>query len=89
MTNHIVNGKELKKEKKRKESGPKKHQKEIEPIYHWILYGAGASVIFVLLALVNIQFLYLVPLGPILGTIGWLVKKIMNRFNLIDESYLK
>ena len=89
MTNHIVNVKELKKEKKLKKRGPRKPQKQMEPFYIWILYGAGAGIIFVLLAFVNIQFLYLAPLGPILGAVGWLIKKILYRYNLGEGSYLK
>ncbi len=89
MTDHIVNVKELKKKKKRKESGPKKPQKQMEPFYIWILYGAGAGIIFVLLAFVNIQFLYIAPLGPILGAVGWLIKKILYRFNFGESSYFK
>ncbi len=89
MANHVVNVKELKKEKELKDKIPKKSQKKMEPLYIWILYGTGAGIIFILLAFINIQFIYLAPLGPILGIVGWVIKKILYKFSLGENSYLR
>jgi len=77
---HIVNVKEMKRGKKNK-SAPV----IIEPIGRWLLYGAAISVFFALLGFLNIEFLYLTPLGIIIGVMSWGIKKLFNRWNLKDN----
>lgn len=56
-----------------------------EPIKRFIVYGALISVIFVLLGFVNIQFIYLSPLGLVIGVISWGIKNLFNKLNLKDN----
>ena len=77
---HIVNVKEIKRVKKsNSEPGV------IEPIGRWLLFGAAISVFFALLGILNIQFLYLTPLGIIIGAASWGIKKLFNKWNLKDN----
>jgi len=77
---HIVNVKEMKRGKKSKSVPDIK-----EPIGRWLLFGAAISVFFALLGILNIQFLYLTPLGIIIGVMSWGIKKLFNKWNLKDN----
>ena len=48
---------------------------------YWVLFGAGVGFIFVILALIiNKRFIFIAPLGPIIGFTTWHVKKFVGRF---------
>jgi hypothetical protein len=76
---HIVNVKEMKRKKKIKNVPDIK-----EPIGRWLLYGLVISAFFALLGIINLRFLYLTPLGIIIGVMSWGIKKLFNRWNLKD-----
>ena len=84
---HIVNVRELKREKKRRPKN-ESFNAEVEfkePIGRWLLFGTAISAVFALLGILNIQFLYLTPLGIIIGAASWGIKKLFNRWNLKDN----
>ncbi len=85
--NHFLNVKELKKKKKQKPGKPL--PKDNQPLILWILYGALGSSIFVFLAFINSKFLYLTPLGPLIGAISWLIRRFFRRHNLEDNQATK
>jgi len=84
---HIVNVRELKREKKRKSKTESLNSEDDikEPIGRWLLYGSVISAVFALLGILNIQFLYLTPLGIVIGVMSWGIKKLFNKWNLKDN----
>jgi hypothetical protein len=85
--NHFLNVKELKKKKKQKPEKPL--PKDNQPLILWMLYGTLGSSIFVFLAFINSRFLYLTPLGPIIGAISWLIRRFFRRHNIGDNHLIK
>lgn len=79
---HVINVPQIKKEKKLQEriqkKGPIVPKKELEPIQRYLITGISFSSIFVLLGFINIQFLYLIPLGPVLFAIIWYYRNKEN-----------
>jgi len=75
---HVINISQIKKEKKLQEKikreGPIVPKKEFEPIQKYLISGLSFSFIFVLLGFLNIRFLHLIPLGPVLFAIVWYYK---------------
>ena len=71
-------------EMKRKKKNPTKDVIK-EPIKRFIIYGAAVSVLFALLGFVNTAFIYLSPLGVIIGVISWGIKNLFNKLNLKDN----
>ena len=80
MPTQIVNVDEM----KRKKKIPAKPVIK-EPIRRFIIYGAVISIFFALLGFVNIQFVYLSPLGVVIGVISWGIKNLFNKLNLKDN----
>lgn len=76
----IVNVDEMKRKKKIPDKAVIK-----EPIRRFIIYGVLISVFFALLGFLNIQFVYLSPLGLVIGVISWGIKNLFNKLNLKDN----
>ncbi len=56
--------------------------------YSWILFGAAGSLIFAFLAIFHRQFLWLIPIGPIVGALSWGLRMLIRRLNLEKQDEL-
>ena len=75
----VVNVRELKKPKLERpnEEGAYWYNKA----WVWVLFGGFTSLFFVILALINIRFLFLIPLGPIIGLFSWGIRKYVRKYD--------
>jgi hypothetical protein len=82
-----VNVKQIKKEKTYK---PKPEDKLwFNQLRFWVLFGGAGSVFFALLGLFHKQFLWLIPICPIIGALAWFIKKAFRRFNIQSDEYFE
>ncbi len=74
---HVLNVKDL----KDKASGKSRLSGNLfwyDKLIYWILISLIGSAIFGGLALINIQFIYIAPIWPVLGMISWFIRKVMK-----------
>ncbi len=46
---------------------------------YWLMFGGIGSAIFAILSVINIRFLFLLPLGPYVAYLSWHLKKWVRK----------
>ncbi|KKQ51586.1 hypothetical protein A2865_01525 [Candidatus Woesebacteria bacterium RIFCSPHIGHO2_01_FULL_39_17] len=83
----IVNVSEIKKSKLEK---PKEEDSYwYNKAWAWILFGSFIGLIFVILALINVKFLILIPLGPVIGFLSWYIRRVVRSYDDKTKGFFR
>jgi hypothetical protein len=82
----VINVKQIKDEKKYK--GKPEDSYWYYQLKYWLLFGATASLIFAVLALFHKQFIFLIPVSPLIAGLAWWIRKLLRRYNLEENDKL-
>ena len=84
----IVNVKQIKSERVDKPEA--KDNSRYNTLKYWVLFGSGASLLFLIIGLFKSEFFWLVPLGPIVAAAAWYIRKFLRRTNLgVNDELFK
>ncbi|OGM20868.1 hypothetical protein A2714_00395 [Candidatus Woesebacteria bacterium RIFCSPHIGHO2_01_FULL_38_9] len=56
---------------------------------YWLFFGILFGAVFLLLALLNLRFLILAPLGPLVAVVSWKVSRIVRRYDEKTKNFFK
>ena len=54
---------------------------------YWMVYGSIGSLVFVILAILDLKFLFLLPLGPYVAYLSWHVRKWVKKYSKHFDAF--